>query len=151
VPALAEAMGVGAVLVKDESSRLGLPAFKIAGASWAVQRALGGPPRPFAAWDSLDDLAASSRAATSARAATDGNHGRAVARMAPPPRPRRAHLRPSDMVPPASRPSSARAPRWSCVDGTYDEAVAASARTADARHVVVSAPRGRATRPSPAR
>ena len=39
-PALAGALGVGKVLVKDESSRLGLPAFKVLGASWAVYRSL---------------------------------------------------------------------------------------------------------------
>ncbi|HEX5493280.1 MAG TPA: hypothetical protein VFX70_01740 [Mycobacteriales bacterium] len=49
VPALAERLGVGAVLVKDESSRFDLPAFKILGASWGAYRALclrlGGQPR----------------------------------------------------------------------------------------------------------
>src|SRR5437773_11013274 len=39
-PELARMLGLGQVLVKDESSRLGLPAFKILGASWAVYRAL---------------------------------------------------------------------------------------------------------------
>jgi len=39
-PKLASALGVGKVFVKDESSRLGLPAFKILGASWAVYRAV---------------------------------------------------------------------------------------------------------------
>ena len=39
-PRLADALGVGKALVKDESGRLGLPAFKILGASWAVYRAL---------------------------------------------------------------------------------------------------------------
>jgi diaminopropionate ammonia-lyase len=39
-PGLAHALGVSKVLVKDESSRLGLPAFKVLGASWAVYRAL---------------------------------------------------------------------------------------------------------------
>src|SRR5436309_7151605 len=39
-PGLAAALGVGRVWVKDESRRLGLPAFKILGASWAVYRAL---------------------------------------------------------------------------------------------------------------
>ena len=33
-------LGVGEVLLKDESSRLGLPAFKILGASWAIYRSL---------------------------------------------------------------------------------------------------------------
>ena len=35
VPELAAELGVGRLLVKDESSRLGLPAFKVLGASWA--------------------------------------------------------------------------------------------------------------------
>jgi diaminopropionate ammonia-lyase len=39
-PALAGALGVGKVLVKDESSRLGFPAFKVLGTSWAVYRSL---------------------------------------------------------------------------------------------------------------
>ena len=39
-PQIARALGVGEVLIKNESRRLGLPAFKILGASWAVYRAL---------------------------------------------------------------------------------------------------------------
>jgi diaminopropionate ammonia-lyase len=54
-----------AVAVKDESDRLGLPAFKILGASWAVERALREHP------DTQTLVAASA-----------GNHGRAVARAA---------------------------------------------------------------------
>lgn len=66
LPSAATTLDLSAVLVKDESSRLGLPAFKMLGASWAVHRALRGADarRP--------------RLVT----ATDGNHGRAVARMA---------------------------------------------------------------------
>jgi diaminopropionate ammonia-lyase len=41
VPALACELGCKAVYVKDESSRFGLPAFKILGASWAVASFLG--------------------------------------------------------------------------------------------------------------
>ncbi len=67
LPALAGELGVGRVLVKDESSRLGLPAFKALGASWAVHRAL--EQREAAA-------------PLTVVAATDGNHGRAVARFA---------------------------------------------------------------------
>ena len=55
----------GGVLVKDESDRLGLPAFKILGASWAVERALADAP-----------------ATTTLVAASAGNHGRAVAHEA---------------------------------------------------------------------
>ena len=64
VPTLARELGVGRVLVKDESARLGLPAFKVLGASWACHRVLEQQP--------------GARLVT----ATDGNHGRAVARMA---------------------------------------------------------------------
>lgn len=68
LPSVASELGLNAVLVKDESSRLGLPAFKMLGASWAVHRALKERP--------VD--AVQPRLVT----ATDGNHGRAVARMA---------------------------------------------------------------------
>jgi threonine dehydratase len=40
VPELAVELRVGRVLVKDESSRLGLPAFKVLGASWACRQVL---------------------------------------------------------------------------------------------------------------
>lgn len=53
------------VLVKDESDRFGLPAFKVLGASWAVEQALRRAP-------STHTLVAASA----------GNHGRAVARVA---------------------------------------------------------------------
>ena len=64
LPALAAELGVGQVLVKDESSRFGLPAFKVLGASWACHRVL------------------QERPGATLVTATDGNHGRAVARMA---------------------------------------------------------------------
>lgn len=64
LPALAAELGVGRVLVKDESSRLGLPAFKVLGASWACHQVLLRQP------------------GAELVTATDGNHGRAVARMA---------------------------------------------------------------------
>lgn len=76
VSELARELGVGHVLVKDESSRLGLPAFKILGASWAVARLLSGTETP-----TLDSLRAATPSAELVTA-TDGNHGRAVARMA---------------------------------------------------------------------
>jgi diaminopropionate ammonia-lyase len=66
MPALAAELGAGAVLIKDESARFGLPAFKTVGVRYAVARLRaerGG---------GLTDLAA----------ATAGNHGRAVARAA---------------------------------------------------------------------
>ena len=75
LPALAEELGVGRVLVKDESTRLGLGAFKVLGASWAIARLLT---------QDGDMTVAGLRRAAAAHpvelvAATDGNHGRAVA------------------------------------------------------------------------
>jgi diaminopropionate ammonia-lyase len=78
LPALADELGVGRVLVKDESTRMGLGAFKVLGASWAIARLLSENGRV-----TLDGLR---RAAAAHPAelvtATDGNHGRAVAWMA---------------------------------------------------------------------
>src|SRR5262249_6539195 len=46
VPALAAELGAGRGFVKDESARLGLPAFKVLGASWGVPRGgCAGPAR----------------------------------------------------------------------------------------------------------
>lgn len=81
LPELATELDVASVWVKDESARLGLPAFKILGASWACAQVIAqrtGAPST--------DVDALRRAATGSGihlvTATDGNHGRAVARMA---------------------------------------------------------------------
>lgn len=80
LPDLATEFDVGAVWVKDESSRLDLPAFKILGASWAVAKVAA------ARYSTTVELQELRRAATGSAlrlvTATDGNHGRAVARMA---------------------------------------------------------------------
>lgn len=67
LPELARELGVAAVFAKEESTRLGMPAFKALGASWAVHRALE---------------AAQADTDAEVVTATDGNHGRAVARFA---------------------------------------------------------------------
>ncbi|QYF89158.1 diaminopropionate ammonia-lyase [Arthrobacter sp. PAMC25284] len=88
LPSLAAELGVGRVFLKDESNRLGLPAFKILGASWAVCRALcqrynldpDGMTVP-----RLKDFIRSNVGVTDMPVlvtATDGNHGRAISRMA---------------------------------------------------------------------
>ena len=85
VPALAAELGAGRVFVKDESARLGLPAFKVLGASWAVRQVLAGhAASPAAPPDGLAGLGALAAAWPGLVfvTATDGNHGRAVARMA---------------------------------------------------------------------
>jgi diaminopropionate ammonia-lyase len=65
LPAIAAELRLGTVALKDESDRLGLPAFKVLGASWAVERALREQP-----------------GVRMLVAASAGNHGRAVARVA---------------------------------------------------------------------
>jgi diaminopropionate ammonia-lyase len=121
LPELAAELGVGHVLAKDESSRLGLPAFKALGASWAVHRALGD---------------ADGRRMTVV-AATDGNHGRAVARFA-----RELGHRASIVVPSGVHPSAVQAivdegAEVTAVEGSYDDAVAAAERVARADDAVL--------------
>ena len=82
---LARKLGVGRVWVKDESNRYGLPSFKILGAWWAVYRLLVERfGRSMESWDSLQELKVKLEPMRplSLVAATDGNHGRAVARIA---------------------------------------------------------------------
>ncbi|HEU4807373.1 MAG TPA: diaminopropionate ammonia-lyase [Homoserinimonas sp.] len=84
VPELARELGVGRVLVKDESSRFGLPAFKMVGASYAVCRVLSarvGSPDAALPLSELRNRLQGQEPVTLV-AATDGNHGRAVAHMA---------------------------------------------------------------------
>ena len=88
LPEIAKELGISHFLLKNESSRLGLPAFKILGASWATARAVSKRLNiPISANDPgespIQRLAGAATAADlTLYAATDGNHGRAVARMA---------------------------------------------------------------------
>ncbi|KAH6611641.1 diaminopropionate ammonia-lyase [Trichoderma cornu-damae] len=79
---LADQLGVRAVHLKNETCRLGLPSFKILGASWGAFRAIARQlDLPLSS--SLDSVKhALLSTSVSLYAATDGNHGRAVARMA---------------------------------------------------------------------
>ncbi|MFD0899342.1 pyridoxal-phosphate dependent enzyme [Actinomadura sediminis] len=82
LPPLAAELGVRRLFVKDESSRLGLPAFKMLGASWGAFRAVSehhGLAEP-----TLERLRERLRGERPVRlvTATEGNHGRAVAAMA---------------------------------------------------------------------
>src|SRR5499433_253614 len=84
-PRLAEGLGVARIFIKDETSRFGLPSFKILGASWATYAALrerlGPMPDGSLSHEGLQSWATPARPLT-LLAATDGNHGRAVARVA---------------------------------------------------------------------
>jgi diaminopropionate ammonia-lyase family len=82
LPELAAELGIRAVFVKDESNRFGLPSFKVLGASWgcfrAVAQQLGLPSTA-----SLNEVSTGAKASSiTLVAATEGNHGRAVAFMA---------------------------------------------------------------------
>ena len=146
MPALAEAAGVARMLVKDESSRMALPAFKILGASWATYRVLcdrlaGAGVEGEPLWDTLPDLAATvARVLGPLRlvAATDGNHGRAVARMA-----KLLGLSATILVPDGTAPAriggiAAEGAEVTVVPGTYDDAVAESAALAGEGNLVIS-------------
>lgn len=137
---LAAELGLGRLWVKDEAWRLGLPAFKMLGASWASYRLLvdrlGAEPE----WASVEELAAAVAALgpLTLVAATDGNHGRAVARTA-----RLLGLGAHILVPAGTVDAritaiASEGAQVDVVDGTYDEAVAASAALADEVHLVVS-------------
>jgi diaminopropionate ammonia-lyase len=123
LPALAEDLGVDRLFVKDESARFGLPAFKILGASWAIHQALSEHYDVEAdSFDRLRDQIAG-RPAVRLVTATDGNHGRAVARMAallglP------AHVFVPEGVHPAARAAiEAEGATVTFVPGPYDDAV----------------------------
>lgn len=110
LPALAEELGVERIWAKDETTRFDLPAFKVLGASWAVERTLAERP-----------------AVRSLVAATDGNHGRAVARLARL-RGLKAHiLVPDDMLDVRRQAIAAEGATVEIVAGSYDDAVRRSA------------------------
>jgi diaminopropionate ammonia-lyase len=87
LPALASALGVGALDVKDEGFRLGLGSFKALGGSYAVTRLVleEASQQLGRAVDIAELHAPEVREVTSAMmvaCATDGNHGRSVAQGA---------------------------------------------------------------------
>jgi diaminopropionate ammonia-lyase len=140
-PVVAERLGIAEVWVKDESSRLGLPAFKTLGASWASFRAvedrLGEEIGPWRDPSELSERLAKLQPMSLA-AATDGNHGRAVAKMA------RllgfgAHIFvPAGTVEPRIAAIEREGATVTVVDGTYDDAVARSAEEAGDDCLVIS-------------
>lgn len=141
LPHIADRLGVARVYLKDESWRLGLPSFKMLGASWATAHAVKGvwvdDPESI---HTLHDLRrALSRPWTKRLvAATDGNHGRGVARMA-----KYLGMKCLIFVPrglAVSRIWAIRSEgaRVRIVDGSYDDAIARSSREANESSLVVS-------------
>ena len=138
-PWLAAELGVGRVLVKDESTRLGLPSFKMLGASWATYAALVERFGPLEGWETVPELAELlPRHDLVLVAATDGNHGRAVARMASLLRLSARILVPEGLAAARVDAIAGEGARVEVVDGTYDDAVARSAEigAVDPAHVI---------------
>jgi diaminopropionate ammonia-lyase len=114
-PAIAAELGVGRVFVKDEAARMGLAAFKVLGASWAVHQVLSRRPA------GSEVLLVT---------ASDGNHGRAVARMARLSGQRARVFVPSGVHPVAVAAIKAEGAQVTDVAGTYDQAVHLAAEAA---------------------
>lgn len=113
LPEVAKSLGVARVFTKNESLRLGLPAFKALGASWAVNRA-------------IEQFGSDITLVT----ATDGNHGRAIARFS-----KQRGLRSVIFVPRGVHPVAVTAIRQEGaevieLDDDYDSAVQAAAKYA---------------------
>jgi diaminopropionate ammonia-lyase len=140
-PNAAERLGVGEILVKDESERLGLPSFKVLGVSWAVYRALvehlGATLEEIPSFERLREEAARAQPLALA-AATDGNHGRAVARVAALLGLQARIYVPADMVAARIAAIEGEGASVTVVDGGYDAAVARSAEDANPSCLVIS-------------
>ena len=140
-PELARMLGIRQLMVKNESNRLGLPAFKILGASWAVYRAMeeriGHFLEPWCKWGELAERLVALRPLTLVTA-TDGNHGRAVAHMAALLGFEAQIYLPIGTAKARVDGIASEGARVEIVHGTYDDAVERAAQDAGARCVVIS-------------
>ena len=124
-------LGVRHVCVKDESTRCGLPAFKILGASWGAYRAIADHLKCSKS-ASLDYIRHHAREADICLyTATDGNHGRAVARFA-----RVLGVKASVYVPRIMQETtkdfiSREGASVTVINGDYDDAVRAAERRSE--------------------
>jgi diaminopropionate ammonia-lyase len=139
-PDLAASVGVGQLWVKDESARLGLPAFKMLGASYACYRELTRRLGRNVPWQTISELAAGlgPLGDLTLCAATDGNHGRAVARMA---RLLGLHARiyvPDGIARPRIDAIAVEGADVVVLPGGYDDAIGESARQASDTCVIIS-------------
>ena len=139
-PETAESLGLEQLFVKLEVERFGLPSFKVLGASWATCRALSaraGLDDPVPTFGRLQALAEGLGDLTLV-AATDGNHGRAVAHMARLLRLRSRIFVPDDMAVARVEALASEGAEVTVVHGDYDDAVAASAAAASDDVLVIS-------------
>ena len=113
---LASELGIGDILLKDESARLGLNSFKILGVSYAVGRLLG---EGRLAKDSV------------LVCASEGNHGRALASVAVRNKLQARIYVAADTSPARSKAIEREGAQIIVVDGNYDDAVKQAARDAE--------------------
>jgi diaminopropionate ammonia-lyase len=140
-PAVASGLGLGEVWIKDESNRFDLPAFKVLGASWAAYRALAERlPRPIEPWSDLEELKArlAPLRPLTLVAATAGNHGRALARIAA-----LLEFQADIFVPSRTTVARIEAIRAegatvTVVEGTYDDALQRATEDVGDRRIIVS-------------
>ncbi len=134
-------LGVAAVWVKDESRRFDLGAYKILGASWAAVRAIERRFGPLPPTVSVAEIAQVLRPCGPVEfvAASEGNHGRAVARAA------RWLGAPARIFVPAGAASwrvdriRAEGADVVAVNGVYDDAVDEAVRYSDGdRRLLIS-------------
>jgi diaminopropionate ammonia-lyase len=114
--------GLAAVALKDESNRLGLPAFKILGASWALECALRESPETH-----------------TVVTASSGNHGRAVAHAAAQRGLAARIFLPARSVPARREAIAREGAEVVVVDGAYEDAVAVAAEEGRSPGVLVIA------------
>lgn len=140
--AAAARLGAGSVHAKDESARMGMPSFKILGASWATYRTLlahlGHPAGSGLGLAELKTELAAKTPGLRLVSATDGNHGRAVARMAALLGLSAHILVPEDMVQERIDAIATEGAQVEVVPGGYDDAIRRSAELADTNSLVVS-------------
>lgn len=123
LPEAAKELGVGRVLAKNESDRFGLPAFKALGASWAIHKSL----QKLGHTESVTIVTA-----------TDGNHGRAVAKFS-----KLFGHSAKIVIPPGVHPAAVQAivdegAEVSQIEGSYDDAVAQAEKISQAPgHILV--------------
>jgi len=124
LPSLAKELNLKHVFVKAETNRLGLPSFKMLGASWAIRQSII-HHYGLDSSSSLEDL----REGLKGRgvrlcAATDGNHGCAVARMGKLVGVEESRIFvPKDLGSKAKELIAGEGAEVVVVDGDYDEAV----------------------------
>lgn len=120
---LCRELQVAEIFVKDESNRFGLPAFKILGASWATYRAIA-THLDLPLKCSLADMKhAANQSGICLYTATDGNHGRAIARFARILDVQAKVYVPKAMIDATKELIKSEGANVIVVDGDYDEAV----------------------------